>query len=582
LPAPAPDLAGTPIYRRRAVSSFVSAGGVVVLETRLDDALDTDADGLPDRVLSRESVVALDPSSGGVVWQHPIARVAFADLNAVPGFVVCPTPAGFSTTAGPALLAVASSLVGTLSVLEASTGADDGDLTIAGRALASPVMANGRLFTVGENGTVEARFSSVNHAPAAPVAAANPRPVDAADVTLRWSASMDPDGDQPAYELRIDSDGEVLQSYGQQIFLGQGTTSVAVTGPLTSGVTYTYALRARDGSGALSPWSAPETFTVAATSGAVTVNGAPAASLRAAIAAAVAGDLVVLGAGTYPIADTLHVAGGVSIRGAGAGRTTIDATGLALGVSCEGTAAGKPTVLDRATVAGAATCVSVTSAATGVTLSHLVVRDCATAGISVAAGGGAAIVNATVSSNGTGVDAGGASSIKNSLIAGNEVGLKVEGAGTLTSSYDDLFGNTTPYAGLTAGTGDLAGAVTFVDVAGHNFLLAGPQPSTDQGDPADDVGQEPTPNGQRINLGAFGGTSEAELSLPAGVGNDPTSKPPTPTTPTPTGSTEVTVGTPDGEAGGCSLSGPVAAGHSSAIFVLAALALVRRRRPASP
>ena len=205
----------------------------------------------------------------------------------------------------------------------------------------------------------------MNHPPTAPVLAANPRPLDAADVTLRWSAAMDLDGEQPTYELRIDSDGEVLESYAQQIFPGQGVTSLAVTAPLAPGVTYTFAVRARDPHGALSPWSAPETFTVA-TAGTVTVNGTPAANLRSAVAGAQAGDLIVLGAGTYPLSDTLHVAGGVSVRGAGAGRTTIDATGLAVGVSFGGTDPKSPTVLDKATVTGAATCVAVGSGATGV------------------------------------------------------------------------------------------------------------------------------------------------------------------------------------------------------------------------
>ena len=368
---------------------------------------------------------------------------------------------------------MASSLVGEVSILDAASGADDGDLTVAGRALASPVMANGRLITVAESGTVEGQLSSVNHPPTAPVLAANPRPLDAADVTLHWSAAMDLDGEQPTYELRIDSDGEVLESYAQQIFPGQGVTSLAVTAPLAPGVTYTFAVRARDPHGALSPWSAPETFTVA-TAGTVTVNGTPAANLRSAVDGAQAGDLIVLGAGTYPLSDTLHVAGGVSVRGAGAGRTTIDATGLAVGVSFGGTDPKSPTVLDRVTVTGAATCVAVGSGATGVQLTHLVVRDCATAGITVAAGGGAAIVNATVAANGIGVDATGIATIKNSLVTGNDVGLDSEGTGDLASSYDDLFGNTTDYKGLVAGTGDLAAAVTFVDLAGHNLMLAGP------------------------------------------------------------------------------------------------------------
>jgi hypothetical protein len=578
LPVPDPDLAGAQIYRMRAVSSFASAGGLVVLETRLDDAIDSDGDGLPDQFLSRESALALDPKTGAVVWQRPLARAVFASSNALPPFAVCPTPAAFGTDAGTPLLAAASSLVGTVSVLVAATGTDEGDLSTVGRALASPVLANGRIITVAENGTIEGQLSSVNHPPSAPVLAANPRPLDAADVSLHWSAAMDLDGEQPTYELRIDSDGEVLESYAQQIFPGQGVTSLAVTAPLAPGVTYTFAVRARDPHGALSPWSAPETFTVV-TAGIVTVNGTPAANLRSAVAAAQAGDLIALGAGTYPLSDTLHVAGGVSVRGAGAGRTTIDATGLVVGVSFGGTDPKSPTVLDRVTVTGAATCVAVDSGATGLQLTHLVVRDCATAGIAVAAGGGAEIANATVVTNGIGIDATGIATIKNSLVSGNDVGLKSEGTGDLTSSYDDLFGNATAYQGLVAGTGDLASAVTFVDLPGHNLMLSGPQPSTDQGDPADAVGEEPTPNGGRINLGAFGGTADAELSTPAPVDGDPGTSTPTPSTPT---------GLPPGEtpahqigeaAGGCVFGGPArdAGSAISLMLVLAALAIARRR-----
>jgi outer membrane protein assembly factor BamB len=557
LPAPEPDLSGTLVYRRRAVSSFAAAGGLITLETRLDDALDTDGDGLPDHYLARESAIALDPSSGAIAWQQPLARAVFTDSNNVPSFGVCPTPAAFGTDGGTPLLAVASSLAGRVSILDVTTGTDDGDLTVAGRALASPVMANGRIITVAESNVVEGQLSSVNHPPTAPVLAANPRPLDMADVTLHWAAAMDPDGEQPSYELRIDSDGEVLESYAQQIFPGQGATSVAVTAPLAPGVTYTFAVRARDPHGALSPWSAPETFTVE-TTGAVTVNGTPATNLRSALVAAQAGDLIVLGAGTYPLSDTLPVAGGVSVRGAGAGRTTIDATGLAVGVSFGASSPSSATVLDKATVTGAATCVAVGSGATGVQLTHLVVRDCATAGISVAGGGGAAIVNATVVGNGIGVDAAGSATIKNSLVTGNDVGLESEGSGDLVSSYDDLFGNTSEYKGLLAGTGDLAAAVTFVDLTGHNLLLSGPQPSTDEGDPADAVGEEPTPNGARINLGAFGGTADAELSAPAAVVGDPGRLTPSPSTPTPAGPDSGQVAgeaSASGDAGGCALGG---------------------------
>ena len=102
-----------------------------------------------------------------------------------------------------------------------------------------------------------------------------------------------------------------------------------------------------------------------ATAGTVTVNGTPATNLRSAVAAAVAGDVVALGAGTFPLSETLHVGGGVSVRGAGARADHIDATGLTVGVSFDGTDAKTPAALDKATVTGAATCVDVSGARDG-------------------------------------------------------------------------------------------------------------------------------------------------------------------------------------------------------------------------
>jgi len=93
------------------------------------------------------------------------------------------------------------------------------------------------------------------------------------------------------------------------------------------------------------------------------------------------------------------------------------------------------------------------------------------------------------------------------------------------------------------------------------------------------VGQEPAPNGARINLGAFGGTADAELSTPAAVTGDPASPVPTPSTPIalPPGETPAhQIG--DG-AGGCALGGeaPGAGSAISSMLVLAAIVIARRR-----
>jgi MYXO-CTERM domain-containing protein len=92
------------------------------------------------------------------------------------------------------------------------------------------------------------------------------------------------------------------------------------------------------------------------------------------------------------------------------------------------------------------------------------------------------------------------------------------------------------------------------------------------------VGPEPTPNGGRINLGAFGGTAEAELSIPAAVTGG-SGGAPTPSTPTgipPAGSTPGEIAAGGSE--GCALGGRPTARATSWMLALLALALVRRSR----
>jgi outer membrane protein assembly factor BamB len=266
LPTPAPDIAGTRQGGWRAVSSFAAVGGVLLLQTRLDDAMGTRPSG-PFNYLSRESLVALNPSSGALVWQRALARAQFADVNDVPKFFLCPTPAGYGSKGGAPLAAVASSLDSTVAVFDVASGNELARYAVAGAALASPVFANGRLFATSMHGTTEGLGSSNNHAPAAPVATTYSDPIDLANLTLSWSPAVDLDGDAASYELRIDADGEVLHSTVHTVSVEVGTTSARITAALSPGVIYGYAVRARDPYGARSPWSDLGTFTVKAGAG---------------------------------------------------------------------------------------------------------------------------------------------------------------------------------------------------------------------------------------------------------------------------------------------------------------------------
>jgi len=81
--------------------------------------------------------------------------------------------------------------------------------------------------------------------------------------------------------------------------------------------------------------------------------------------------------------------------------------------------------------------------------------------------------------------------------------------------YNNVWGNPQDFApgsnatDLTGILGHMSVDPGFVDPGLHDYHLVSDSPCIDAGDPDTPVGDEPEPNGQRINLGAYGGTSEA-------------------------------------------------------------------------
>ena len=304
---------------------------------------------------------------------------------------------------------------------------------------------------------------------------------------MAWSAAMDPDGEQATYELRIDSDGEVLESYGQQIFPGPGATSAAVTAALMPGVTYTYAVRARDPHGALSGWSGRrETFHGGVVGG--DSDGERHAGVEHPERGRRSAGRRRRRARRGDVPDLGDVAGRRRCRGARFGRRADDPRrDRTLAVGSEALARRtrrSPTVLDRVTVTGAATCISVAERRNdrcAKALTHLVIhRDCATAGITVAAGGGAkAIVNATLVGNGSGVDATGITDDQEQ--PGDRERSKPRqrrGDRAIWPAATMICLATPPTTRARGWRRErwviCAAAVTFVDLTGHNLKLSGP------------------------------------------------------------------------------------------------------------
>ncbi len=116
----------------------------------------------------------------------------------------------------------------------------------------------------------------------------------------------------------------------------------------------------------------------------------------------------------------------------------------------------------------------------------------------------------------------------NNIIVRSKCGVRLSG-NTDAIRYNDLWENGINYTNCSAGTGDISADPLFADEAGHDFHLMSQvgrwnpavgmwatdpatSPCIDAGDPAFPCGEEPQPNGGRINIGAYGGTSEASRS----------------------------------------------------------------------
>jgi hypothetical protein len=125
---------------------------------------------------------------------------------------------------------------------------------------------------------------------------------------------------------------------------------------------------------------------------------------------------------------------------------------------------------------------------------------------------------------------------KNNIIVDSTYGIY----GKVISSYNNIYNCGTNYGGgASEGTGDIHVDPLFADPTNNDFHLkstAGRWTESgwvtdvvdslciDAGNPSDDYSNEPTPNGGRINRGAYGNTAGASRSAPTGPDTTPPAK----------------------------------------------------------
>ncbi len=486
-----------------AMSSPMTVDGLIIAQVRYEYTMILKDPALPTFYM-REYAMAVDPAGPTLVWSKLLGERTTINPNDFPELNLCATPAGFAEKAGTgSYVAVTSSLAAKVSVLDVKSGNVTWSSSTSGPSRSSPVLANGQLFVATDAGVLHAFASQSNQAPSFPtrLSPGAGRPVDRIATQLRWEGATDPESSSLSYQVRVDDDGEVLESWLVQKNTLPGQTSIELPVDLKDGSVYSFAVRSRDAAGAWSEWSAIETFKAEQVPS-VDVNGKPFTSVADAVAHAQPGETIVLGAGTFRLGSTLSLSQGVNLIGAGGQLTILDATGLnvAIVATADGKRAGVGSSIEKLTVTGGHVGIKV-SGGELTTMRNVIIRDHDEAGVSVDAGQKAELINGTVTWNGIGARASGALTVRNSLIVENNTGLSAVGSDAmLTSRYNNLFGNAIAYDGMKQGQNDLATAIAFMDPATRDLRMLGPQTTTDKGDPADPFDNEPMPNGGRINL----------------------------------------------------------------------------------
>ena len=120
--------------------------------------------------------------------------------------------------------------------------------------------------------------------------------------------------------------------------------------------------------------------------------------------------------------------------------------------------------------------------------------------------------------------------IENNIVTSNSicgVGEHTSSAATVTTAYNDVWNNATDLYNVSGGAGAISQDPAFIDANSQNYHLHFASPCIDAGNPLTDWSKEPSPNGDRVNQGAYGNTAEA---APSSHAFTVTANPPAPPT----------------------------------------------------
>lgn len=239
-------------------------------------------------------------------------------------------------------------------------------------------------------------------------------------------------------------------------------------------------------------------------------------TIQGAINAASPGDTVMLGSGTF--FENVTLKPGVSLAGVSPRYTKLIGTTGSPVVHVSGAASSLQTQIYDLNISGGTGGIKVSAG--DVYVHHVIVHDSASHGIEALAGTKLMVVNTTILNNaGSGIRSAAPETTVRNNICGNNTGVGIETVAGSQVTYNDSYSNAASnYSGPT-GTGNLSSPASFTaaSMVDQTYLEQSNSSSVDAGDPADPFFNEPSPNGGRINQGAYGNTVYAAKTPPAAV-----------------------------------------------------------------
>lgn len=324
---------------------------------------------------------------------------------------------------------------------------------------------------------------------------------------LSWAAS--PSAETVGYRLYVRPEGG---TYANPRPLGPVTAARVES--LANGLSYDFMLTAVDAAG-------NESVGVVASvkpGTLVTLRGQAYPTIQAAVDAAQPGDTVELGVATF--LEGVDLKPGVSLHGSGPGLTVLDASGFPAGVTLEASDASPESrsTVSNLTIRGGAA--GVWGGVANVRLENLVIARVNGPGVKTDGGVLEAARVTIANCQRDGIETGGSGRIVDALILKNGgAGVLVRESGNVTVSYSDFYENLLGgMVGAAAGPGLMSTSAQFENEAADDYRVLAGDPTVDAGAPDSPFALEPSPNGGRVNVGAFGNTIWATPTLAPAAG----------------------------------------------------------------